>query len=194
MAPATTHPPARSAPPGRPAVHREDHDDHETPDAGRPDRPDGVIRRGLRPVGAGLHGLRRIDTVGPTDHHDGTRYDDVGGGQDGDDGPGRHLRELCTSPGGPRLGVADRSIASSADPRLAAVQALVSGPTATEAAAGLGTWIPPGTAVRGLQVRDGVATVNFSPQFAAAGPPADLSARLAQVGLHADRLPRTSNG
>jgi spore germination protein GerM len=82
---------------------------------------------------------------------------------------------------GTELGVADRSIASSTDPRVAALQALVAGPTPTEAAAGLGTWIPPGTAVRGLQVRDGVATVNVSPQFAAAGPPAVLSARLAQV-------------
>ena len=82
---------------------------------------------------------------------------------------------------GAALGVADRSIASSADPRVTALQALVSGPTPSEAAAGLGTWIPPGTVVRGLQVRGEVATVNFSPQFVEAGQPAVLSARLAQV-------------
>lgn len=82
---------------------------------------------------------------------------------------------------GTALGVADRSISSSADPRDAVLQALLAGPTPTEAAAGLDTWIPAGTTVRGLQVRGGVATVNLSPQFAAPGPPADLSARLAQV-------------
>ena len=79
------------------------------------------------------------------------------------------------------LGVASRLINSSADPRYAALQALLSGPTPTEAAAGLGTWIPVGTTVRGLQVQLGVATVNFSPQFVTPGPPAVLAARLAQV-------------
>ena len=82
---------------------------------------------------------------------------------------------------GTELGVADRSIASSADPRVAALQALLAGPTADEAAAGLGTWIPTGTVVRGLQVRGGVATVNVSPQFVEPAPPAALSARLAQI-------------
>jgi spore germination protein GerM len=82
---------------------------------------------------------------------------------------------------GTDLGVADRLINSSADPRVAALQALLSGPTPTEAAAGLGTSIPTGTTLRGLQVRGGVATVNFSPQFEEPGPPAVLSARLAQV-------------
>ncbi len=79
------------------------------------------------------------------------------------------------------LGVAVRMINSSADPRDAALQALLSGPTPAEAAAGLGTLIPAGTTLRGLQVRGGVAAVNFSPQFVATGPPAALSARLAQV-------------
>ncbi len=79
------------------------------------------------------------------------------------------------------LGTASRMINSSADPRLAALQALLSGPTPTEAAAGLGTWIPTGTTVRGLQVQSGVATVNFSPQFVTPGQPAVLASRLAQV-------------
>jgi hypothetical protein len=82
---------------------------------------------------------------------------------------------------GTELGVADRLINSNADPRYGALQALLSGPIPTEAAAGLGTWIPAGTTVRGLQVRGGVATVNFSPQFVEPGPQAVLSARLAQV-------------
>jgi hypothetical protein len=82
---------------------------------------------------------------------------------------------------GTTLGVALRLVSASADPRYLAMQALVAGPSPTEAAAGLGTEIPAGTVVRGLQVRAGVATINLSPQFITPGTPASLSARLAEI-------------
>ncbi len=46
---------------------------------------------------------------------------------------------------------------------------------------GLGTAIPTGTSLRGLQIRAGVATVNLSPEFTATAPPPVEAARLAQV-------------
>ncbi len=82
---------------------------------------------------------------------------------------------------GTQLGVAHRIVNSASDPRYLAMQQLLGGPDPTEVSAGLGTAIPSGTVMRGLQIKNGVAVVNFSPQFAEPGPPAALSARLGQV-------------
>jgi hypothetical protein len=82
---------------------------------------------------------------------------------------------------GPNLGVAQRLVNAGADPHYLTVQALLAGPDATEIAAGLGTEIPAGTALRGLEIRGGVATINLSPQFITPGPPPSLAARLAQI-------------
>ncbi len=79
------------------------------------------------------------------------------------------------------LGVANRTVGTVQDPRYAALENLVQGPNASEASQGLGTEIPQGTVVRGLQIKSGVATINFSPNFVAPGSPSSLSARLAQV-------------
>jgi germination protein M len=61
------------------------------------------------------------------------------------------------------------------------MQALLAGPSPSEAAAGLTTDIPAGTTMRGLQIKGGLAVINLSPEFIAAGPPEALSARLAEV-------------
>jgi len=82
---------------------------------------------------------------------------------------------------GSMLGVAVRHVNSSADPKYLAVQALLAGPVPSESAAGLGTAIPAGTTVRGLQIRGGIATINLSPEFVTPGPAPSLSARLAQI-------------
>ncbi len=82
---------------------------------------------------------------------------------------------------GTSLGVALRLISAGADPRYLAMQALLAGPSATEVAAGLGSDIPAGTTMRGLQIRSGVATINLSPEFIQPGPAASLSARLAEI-------------
>ena len=82
---------------------------------------------------------------------------------------------------GSTLGVAQRAVGASADPRYTAMQTLLGGPTPSELAAGLTTDIPPGTAIRGLEIRGGVATVNLSPEFITPAPPDALSARLAQI-------------
>lgn len=82
---------------------------------------------------------------------------------------------------GTKLGVADRVATTSADPHYAGVVALMAGTSATEVAAGLSTDIPAGTAVRGLEIRSSVATINLSPQFVTPGPVTSLAGRLAQV-------------
>jgi Sporulation and spore germination len=82
---------------------------------------------------------------------------------------------------GTTLGVAQRTVATTVDPHYSSLTNLLTGPDPSEASAGLTTDIPAGTALRGLEIRGGTATVNLSPQFATPAPPAALSARLAQI-------------
>jgi Sporulation and spore germination len=82
---------------------------------------------------------------------------------------------------GTTLGVAQRTVATTTDPHFSSMTNLLAGPDPSEASAGLTTDIPAGTALRGLEIRGGTATVNLSPQFAATAPTAALSARLAQI-------------
>lgn len=82
---------------------------------------------------------------------------------------------------GTELGVSQRTTGTTADPHYESMVDLLQGPNPTETAAGLSTAIPQGTTMRGLEIRGGTATVNFSPTFVQAAPPPSLSARLAQV-------------
>jgi hypothetical protein len=82
---------------------------------------------------------------------------------------------------GSQLGVSQRPVESANNPHFQAMTALVAGPNPTETAAGLSTDIPAGTTVRGLEIRNGIATVNLSPQFVTNAPAAQLAARVAQV-------------
>ena len=82
---------------------------------------------------------------------------------------------------GQYVGAAHRAVPATAAPAGAAMRQLLAGPTAAELAAGLHTQVPPGTAVRGLSIRDGVATVDLSGAFAAGGDPREERGRLAQV-------------
>jgi hypothetical protein len=82
---------------------------------------------------------------------------------------------------GTQLGVSVRTVTSLADPHFQAISALMGGTDPTESAAGLGTAIPAGTTVRGLEIRSGIATVNMSPQFLTLAPQDQLAARLSQV-------------
>lgn len=61
-----------------------------------------------------------------------------------------------------KLGVAERSVASSTMPATAAVKALLGGPNAAEHAAGLSSAIPAGTRLKSLVVSGGIATANLS--------------------------------
>jgi germination protein M len=79
------------------------------------------------------------------------------------------------------VGTAHRAVPATAAPAGAAMRQLLTGPTAAEQVAGLHTQIPPGTEVLGLTIRDGVATLDLSGEFAAGGDPLEDRGRLAQV-------------
>jgi hypothetical protein len=82
---------------------------------------------------------------------------------------------------GQYLGTAHRAVPATIAPAGAAMRELLAGPTPEELAAGLHTQIPPGTEVRGLTIRDGIATVDLSGDFAAGGDPTEERGRLGQV-------------
>ncbi len=63
----------------------------------------------------------------------------------------------------------------------ASMEALLEGPTALEAAAGLATQIPAGTSLLDLAVQDGVATVDLSGAFDDGGGSLSMQLRVAQV-------------
>ena len=68
-------------------------------------------------------------------------------------------------------------------PRVAttAMQSLLEGPSAAEAAAQVGTAIPDGTQLLGVNVAEGLATVDLSSEFESGGGTLSMTMRLAQV-------------
>jgi hypothetical protein len=63
----------------------------------------------------------------------------------------------------------------------ASLTALLEGPSERESAAGVGTSIPAGTRLLGLDIAGGVATVDLSHEFESGGGTLSMSMRLAQV-------------
>lgn len=70
-----------------------------------------------------------------------------------------------------------------------AVRELLAGPTSAELAAGLTTTIPAGTALRGVTLRSGLATVDMSARFGSGGGSLSMTARVAQVVFTLTRFP-----
>jgi germination protein M len=79
-----------------------------------------------------------------------------------------------------RLGVAAR-VAETSGVGAAALAALLEGPNEVERDAGFSTAVPAGTALLGLSIADGVATVDLSGAFAEGGGSASMQGRVAQV-------------
>ena len=63
----------------------------------------------------------------------------------------------------------------------AAMQALLGGPTADESANGVGSVIPAGTRLLGLDIGEGTATVDLSSEYESGGGSLSMTARLGQV-------------
>jgi hypothetical protein len=82
---------------------------------------------------------------------------------------------------GEKIGVGARYVPETAAVGAEATRALLEGPTAEEEDAGLTTAIPPGTRLLGLDVADGVATVDLSEEFGSGGGSLSIQARVAQV-------------
>jgi spore germination protein GerM len=66
-------------------------------------------------------------------------------------------------------------------PATTAVRELLRGPTATERAKGLTSAVPPRTRLLGLTIRNGLAVVDLSKQFASGGGSASMMGRLGQL-------------
>ena len=94
---------------------------------------------------------------------------------------------------GPFVAAAARIVPATPAPARAAVEALLAGPLATERAVGMSTTIPAGTALRGLSISGGVATVDLSGAFGAVGSTSS-SAALAQVVFTLTQFPSVSKG
>lgn len=82
---------------------------------------------------------------------------------------------------GEKIGVVARRNVSAQAPARAAIEALLSGPTQNEEAAGFATAIPAGTRLRGLTIRDGLATIDLTRQFVSGGGSLSVQMRTAQV-------------
>ncbi len=82
---------------------------------------------------------------------------------------------------GDALGTATRQVPATAAIATAALNALLSGPSAAEQEAGLSTNIPAGVRLKGLTISGGVATVDLSSPIAAKAAGAVATRRLAQV-------------
>jgi spore germination protein GerM len=79
------------------------------------------------------------------------------------------------------IGTSQRTIPWTQATATAALRALLAGPNSTEKAAGLTTAIPAGTDLRGVVVRDGLATVDLTKAYESGGGTLSMTARLAQV-------------
>jgi hypothetical protein len=85
------------------------------------------------------------------------------------------------SPGGPKLFVVHRSIPAAEGIGAAAINELLAGPESIESAAGVSTAVPDGTRLLGLNIANGLATVDLSSEFESGGGSLSMQMRLAQV-------------
>jgi germination protein M len=82
---------------------------------------------------------------------------------------------------GETLWFTTEQVASTRAVAAAAVRALIAGPSDTELAAGVGSVVPAATQLLGIDIADGVATVDLSSEFAAGGGSLSEQMRLAQL-------------
>jgi hypothetical protein len=82
---------------------------------------------------------------------------------------------------GEDVGVVHRQMPEQETVGTAAIEELLGGPTPEEEAAGLHTEIPDGTVLNSLNIENGVATVDLSPEYDDGGGSLTMFARLAQV-------------
>lgn len=82
---------------------------------------------------------------------------------------------------GEQVAAAGREVPRTEAVGVAALRALIAGPTYAERAAGLGTTVPPGTELRSLAIAAGLATVDLSSDFESGGSAPSTATRVAQV-------------
>jgi hypothetical protein len=90
---------------------------------------------------------------------------------------------------GESLHVAKRTQAATRRVGTAALEALLEGPESFEAETGLGTAIPRGTQLLGLEIEDGIAFVDLTSEFESGGGSLAMFLRIAQVVCTLDQFP-----
>jgi hypothetical protein len=90
---------------------------------------------------------------------------------------------------GESLHVAKRTQAATRRVGTAALEALLEGPESFESESGLGTAIPQGTQLLGLEIEDGIAFVDLTSEFESGGGSFSMFMRLAQVVCTLDQFP-----
>ena len=90
---------------------------------------------------------------------------------------------------GENICAATRVIPKTLEVGSAAMRALLEGPTDDEAEAGMASNIPDGTTFLGLDVADGVATVDLSQEYSSGGGSLSMFMRLAQVVFTLTQFP-----
>ncbi len=88
-----------------------------------------------------------------------------------------------------KMAAATRVIPKTTSTGAAAMKALLQGPTAEEKDAGMFTAIPEGTAYLGLDIKNGVATVDLSAEYGSGGGSLSMFTRLAQVVFTLTQFP-----
>ena len=131
---------------------------------------------GVDESGAGVSGTPTPGAVAPTEAP-GTAEPSPGA----DSASGDDMAVRVYFLRGEKLGVAERQVPKSDAVATAAVTALCLGVNADEKQAGLGSAVPAGTELLGLDVEDGVATVDLTGDFASGGGSLSMQARVAQV-------------
>ena len=90
---------------------------------------------------------------------------------------------------GEKIDVAHRTVTATSLMATAAMTELLAGPSPADQAAGLSTTVPAGTRLLGINVANGVATVDLSGTVASGGGSLSMTARLAQVTYTLTQFP-----
>jgi len=94
---------------------------------------------------------------------------------------------------GGKLFLTERTVPATTGVARAAIGSVLAGPSAAEYAAGLRSQIPAGTALLGVRVSGGIATVDLGSSFVSATSPATMPLRIAQLVYTVTQFP-TVNG
>jgi hypothetical protein len=108
---------------------------------------------------------------------------------DGDEEPQGTVTYQVWFTKGESLHVAKRTQAATRRVGTAALEALLEGPESFEAETGLGTAIPRGTQLLGLEIEEGIAFVDLTSEFESGGGSFSMFMRLAQVVCTLDQFP-----
>ena len=96
-------------------------------------------------------------------------------------GPAREIGLQAWFSRNGKLFVTKRTVPATTGIGQAALDRMLTGPSAAEYAAGLRSRIPAGTTVRGVRISAGIATVDLSSSFESAASPSAMPLRIAQV-------------